>query len=62
VPNRNSCSEFADHVLNLNTKECHHKTDEERALTGTCVIDEVRLAVQKGYRILEIHEVYEYVT
>ena len=36
------------------------KTDEERALTGTWVIDEVRLAVQKGYRILEIHEVYEY--
>jgi len=24
------------------------------------VIDEVRLAVEKGYRILEIHEVYEY--
>jgi hypothetical protein len=24
------------------------------------VIDEIRLAVQKGYRILEIHEVYEY--
>ena len=23
-------------------------------------MDEVRLAVQKGYRILEIHEVYEY--
>jgi len=30
------------------------------ALTGTWVIDEVRLAVQNGYRILEIHEVYEY--
>jgi len=23
-------------------------------------MDEVRLAVEKGYRILEIHEVYEY--
>jgi len=23
-------------------------------------MDEVRLAVQKGYRILDIHEVYEY--
>ena len=42
---------------NLN---CHHKTDEEKALTGTWAIDEVCLAVQKGYRILEIHEVYEY--
>jgi hypothetical protein len=30
------------------------------ALTGTWVIDKVRMAVQKGYRILEIHEVYEY--
>ena len=47
-------------VLTSNTGECHHKIDEERALTGTWVIDEVRLAVQKGYRILEIHEVYEY--
>ena len=46
-------------VLTSNTGECRHKTDEERALTGTWVIDEVRLAVQKG-RILEIHEVYEY--
>ena len=50
-------------VLTSHTGECHHKTDEERALTGTCVNDEVRLAVQKGFRILEIHEVYEcYVT
>ena len=46
-------------ALTSNTGECHDKTDEERALTGTWVIDEVRLAVQKGYRILEIHEVYE---
>ena len=30
------------------------------ALTATWVIDEVRLAVQKGYRILEIHEGYDY--
>jgi hypothetical protein len=26
----------------------------ERALTGTWVIDEVRLAVQKGYIVVEI--------
>jgi len=37
-----------------------HTEDDDRALTGTWVMDEVRLAVQKGYRILEIHEVYEY--
>ena len=43
-----------------NTEQCCHKTDDERAVTGTWVIDEVRLAVQKGHRFLEIHEVYEY--
>jgi hypothetical protein len=47
-------------VLTSNTGECHHKTDEETAVTGIWHIDEVWLAVQKGYRILEIHEVYEY--
>jgi hypothetical protein len=40
--------------------DCEHTEDEERALTGTWVMDEVRLAVEKGYRILEIYEVYEY--
>ena len=40
--------------------ECPHSTDAERALTGTWVMDEVRLAVQKGYKVLEIFEVYEY--
>jgi len=32
----------------------------ERALDGTWDIDEVRLAVEKGYKVLEIHEIYEY--
>ena len=40
--------------------ECPHSTAAERALTGTWVMDEVRLAVQKGYKVLEIFEVYEY--
>lgn len=39
---------------------CHHSTDAERALIGTWVIDEVRLAVEKGYRISEIQEVYQF--
>jgi len=47
-------------VLTSNTEQCCHKIVEERALTGTWVVDEVRLAVQKRYRILEIHELYEY--
>jgi len=41
-------------------EECVKTRDEDRALTGTWVIDDVRLAVEKGYRILEIYEVYEY--
>jgi len=31
--------------------ECKHLRDDERALTGKWVLDEVRLAVEKGYRI-----------
>jgi hypothetical protein len=30
------------------------------SLTGTWVMDGVRLVVEKGHRILEIYEVYEY--
>jgi len=37
-----------------------HTEYAERAFSGTWVMDEVRLAVEKGYRILEIYEVYEY--
>jgi len=40
--------------------ECQHFSDAERAISGTRVIDEVGLAVVKGYKILENHEVYEY--
>jgi len=36
--------------------ECTHTEDEDRALTGTWLMDEVRLAVEQGYRILEIYE------
>ena len=47
------------HEQNL-SEECSHHTDAERALEGTWVIDEVRLALEKGYKIIEICEVYEY--
>ena len=40
--------------------QCQHFSYAERAISGTWVLDEVRLAVTKGYRIVEIHEVYEY--
>ena len=40
--------------------QCLHFLDAERAISGTWVLEEVRLAVTKGYRIVEIHGVYEY--
>jgi G:T-mismatch repair DNA endonuclease (very short patch repair protein) len=40
-------------------EECHHVAVAERALEVTWVIVEVRLAVEKGYKIFEIHEIYE---
>ncbi|XP_055390586.1 uncharacterized protein LOC129619368 [Condylostylus longicornis] len=43
-------------------KECCPHSDEERALIGTWVIDEVVKAIQKGYKMLEIYEVWEYQT
>jgi hypothetical protein len=42
------------------TDECRHFNDDERCLDCTWIIDEVRLAVAKGYKILEIQEVYQY--
>jgi len=43
-------------VLEQNICEnCTHTADLERVLTGTWVIDEVRLAVEYGYKILEIY-------
>jgi hypothetical protein len=48
-------------VLEQNTSdECQNYTDARRAHTGTWVIDGVRLAIEKGYKLLDIHEVYQY--
>jgi hypothetical protein len=47
--------------MKQNMDDCTHETVAERALIGTWVMDEVRLAVQKGYEVIEIFEVYEYV-
>jgi hypothetical protein len=40
--------------------DCKQQTDAERATTGTWVMHEIRLAVQKDYKTVEVHEVYEY--
>jgi hypothetical protein len=42
--------------------ECTHTEVRERALTGTWVLDELRLAVQKGYKVLQVYKVFEYQT
>jgi hypothetical protein len=42
------------------TEDCRHETVAERTLTGTWVLNEIRLAVQHGYEVVEVHEVYEY--
>ncbi|XP_023312242.1 uncharacterized protein LOC108915368 [Anoplophora glabripennis] len=43
----------------MNKGECQH-SDKERALTGTWIVDEVLKAVEKGYRLLEIREIWSY--
>ncbi|GIX98241.1 DNA-directed DNA polymerase [Caerostris extrusa] len=44
---------------NMQQTICTH-SDEERALTGTWVSEEVKLAKRKGYIIAEIYEVYHF--
>ena len=39
--------------------ECKHLRDDERVLSGTWVLDKVRLAVEKVYRILDNYDVYK---
>jgi hypothetical protein len=41
-------------------EDCTDQTAAERALSGTWILDEIRLAVQHGYKLVEVHEVYEY--
>lgn len=44
-----------------NNENCTH-TDELRAFDGTFVADELRVAVEEGYHILRIYEIWEYET
>nr|XP_042911198.1 uncharacterized protein LOC107437164 [Parasteatoda tepidariorum] len=46
-------------VESLSQLRCHHE-DEERSLIGTWVTEEVKLAVDKGYRVEKIYEVYHF--
>jgi len=42
------------------TIEYQHLRDAERCLEGTWMIDDVRLAVHRGHKVLEIQEFYQY--
>jgi hypothetical protein len=41
-------------------ERCCHEASSKRALTANWVVDEVRVAVEHCYRVLKIHEFYEY--
>ena len=41
------------------TNMCAH-TEEQRTMTGTWWTPELQKAVEKGYRILKIHEVWHF--
>jgi hypothetical protein len=38
----------------------HARDGGQTALIGMWVMDEVRLAVQKAYQVIEVYEMYEY--
>jgi len=50
------CRTCTEHFLQA--KCCH--TDEERAITGTWVTDELRKGLEKGYKIQKIYEVWHF--
>jgi hypothetical protein len=52
------CRSYA--IQQNRSEDPKHETDAEKALTGTWVLDEIRLAVQHGYKLVEVHEVNEY--
>ena len=39
--------------------QCEH-TEEERAITGTWCTNEIKKAIEKGYRITKIYEVWHF--
>jgi hypothetical protein len=52
------CRSYA--IQQNRTEDCSHEMAAERALTGTWVLYEIRLVVQYGYKLVEVHEVYEF--
>ena len=48
-----------DRPWHQRTNLCNHN-DQERMMTGTWCTEELKMAVEKGYRILKIHEVWHW--
>lgn len=48
-------------AIEKNNDSCIHN-DDERMFNGTYVAEELRVAVEKGYEILELYEAWEYKT
>lgn len=46
-------------ALEKSSQQCKH-TESERIIHGTYISDELRLAIQKGYKIIKIYEAWEY--
>ena len=44
---------------NYQQTTCYH-SDEERSLTGTWVTDELKKALEKGYKMMKIYEVWHF--
>lgn len=56
-----ACYSALQVVLGIGSQErCIHETVSERALTATWFVDKFRVAVDRGYRVIKIHEFYEY--
>jgi hypothetical protein len=43
----------------MNQDDCTH-CDEERCIVGRWVLDEIRKAVEMGYKVMDVFEFWEY--
>ena len=55
VPLCMKCAEHCD-----NTKPCKHEKEEDRALVGTWVSIELFAALERGFRILDVYELWNF--
>lgn len=44
----------------MKQEDCDHEDQEQRIFTGSWVVDEVRKAIEFGYKITQVHEIWQY--